>query len=90
MVKPIIRDLLTMIKEILGNRVEIEYRSVDDERCPYDPKTHYNITPYAFNPKIAKKYAGKYFLDMGQGILQCIQDLYKKYHPLKDVNGVYE
>ena len=75
------KDLLIMIKEMLGNKIEIEF-------SPKESKAHYEITPYSFSPKIAKKFVGKYHLDMGQGILQCIDEIYKKYHPHKEINGI--
>ena len=66
-------DLLTMINEILGNRIEIEL-------LPTDSELHYKITPYSFNPKVAKVYGGSYF-DLGQGILQCLNEIYKESRP---------
>lgn len=67
-------DLLTMVKEILGNRIEVEF-------LPIDSELHYKITPYSFNPKVAKVYAGASYFDLGQGILQCLDEIYKKYRP---------
>jgi len=65
------RDLLVMINEILGNQCIIEYR---DEKI----ESHYRNTPYSFNPKIGKKYVSHYYLDMGQGLLQCIDEMYRR------------
>jgi UDP-glucose 4-epimerase len=75
------KDLLIMIKEIFRNKIELEFSSKEY-------KYHYEITPYSFSPKIAKKIVGKYYLDMGQGLLQCIDEIYKKYHPHKQINGI--
>ncbi len=72
-----IKDLLTMIAEMLGNNVKIEYKDTDDKTCPYDPSLHYEITPYSFNPKIGKKLISRYYLDMGQGILDLLKDISK-------------
>ena len=66
-------DLLTMIKEMMRNRIEIEF-------LPTESELHYSVTPYSFNPKIAKVYRGDYYLDLGQGILQCLDEIYKKFH----------
>lgn len=82
-----IKDLLTMIKEMLSNKIEIEYQSEDDPGSPYGPNTHYNITPYSFNPKMAIKFVGKYHLDMGQGILQCLTKIYNELNPHEEING---
>ncbi|MFA4955749.1 MAG: NAD(P)-dependent oxidoreductase [Candidatus Methanoperedens sp.] len=76
-----IRNLLTMIDEMLGNRLEIEY-------LPTKSNLHYNITQYSFSPKIAKKYIGKYYFDIGQGLLQCLEETYKKQHKYKEVSGL--
>ncbi|MFC2156816.1 NAD-dependent epimerase/dehydratase family protein [Acidobacteriota bacterium] len=66
-----IKDFLSMIKEILGNTIEIEYSS---ERIP----EHYEITPYNFKPKVAKNLIMDYFHDLGQGILEVIYDVYNQ------------
>ena len=76
------KDMLLMIKEILGNRIEIEYE-------PFESPLHYDITPYSFEPKIAKKYISNYYLDMGQGLLQCINEIYKKYKHYDEIDGVF-
>lgn len=66
------KDLLVMINEIFGSKIKIEMRS-------RNVSAHYEITPYSFNPKIGRKYVSSYYLDMGQGLLQCIEDLYRKF-----------
>lgn len=76
------KDLLMMIKEMLGNRIEIEF-------LPVDSNLHYEVTPYSFHPKLAKKYVGKHHIDLGQGLLQCLSEIYKKYYPDKDLNIIH-
>jgi len=75
------KDMLIMIKEMLGNKIEIEF-------LPVDSDLHYEITPYTFNPKIAKKFVSNYYLDLGQGLLQCIKDIYKEHYQYKELNGI--
>lgn len=65
-----VKDLLIMIKEMLGNKLEIKY---DQKTTDY----HYEITPYAFTPKLAIRFVGKTYIDLGQGLLKCMEDLYK-------------
>ena len=60
-----------MIKEILNDSIEINYTSNVLEE-------HYNITPYAFKPKVAKKYQLNYYHDLGQGVLEQIYSNYEK------------
>jgi UDP-glucose 4-epimerase len=65
-----ISDLFTMIKEILKKDIKIIYQ----------PKSmdHYTITPYTFVPKLGKKYVKHYYVDMGQGLLLCMQEIFDK------------
>jgi UDP-glucose 4-epimerase len=64
-------DLLEMIKEMLGNEIKIEIR-------PSTRKAHYKITPYTFSPKLGKKMTTNPHIDMGQGLLSCMSELYEK------------
>jgi len=64
-------DLLEMIKEMLGNNIDIEIK-------PSTRKAHYKITPYNFKPKLGLKLVNELHIDMGQGLLQCIAELYEK------------
>jgi len=66
-----IRDLLSMIREILSNQIEIKY-------TPTSMEAHYEITPYSFRPRVAKKVVSEYYHDLGQGILDVIYDTYKE------------
>ncbi len=64
-----VKDLLIMIQEIFQGKIKIEYHSESD-------KDHYEITPYAFRPRPAKKIALKEYYDLGQGILDVIYEVY--------------
>ena len=66
-----VKDLMIMIREMLGNKIELEF-------LPTDSSLHYEITPYTFNPKIARRVISDSYLDLGQGLLQCLEDIYKK------------
>ena len=63
------KDILEMIREMLNNKVEIEI-------VPSDRKAHYMVTPYNFVPKSGKKLTVNPHKDLGQGILECMQDIY--------------
>jgi UDP-glucose 4-epimerase len=63
-----IKDLHSMVKEIFDNKIELEYLKADSNN-------HYEITPYSYHPKIAKKLIKNQFYDLGQGILECISDI---------------
>jgi UDP-glucose 4-epimerase len=73
-------DLLEMIKEMIGDHVTIEY-------LPSQRKAHYKITPYNFSPKLGRKMVNNPHIDMGQGLLQCMAELYEKVHQEKIEEG---
>jgi UDP-glucose 4-epimerase len=62
-------DMLKMLAEILGlpsDSVKFtEHKNVG----------HYVRTPYAFEPKLGKKYTPPMHVDLGQGLLQVINEL---------------
>lgn len=64
-------DLLTMINEMLGNKLSLSQVSDNNQG-------HYKITPYAFHPNTAKKLVANPYIDLGQGLLECIQEIYKE------------
>ena len=72
-------DLLEMIKEMLGNKITIEIE-------PSTRKAHYRITPYSFSPKLGLKLVNNPHVDMGQGLLQCIAELFEKLHSEKSAD----
>lgn len=78
-----IKDLFRMIEEILGRKVRVEYQN--------DPNSgHYQITPYAFMPKIGRKLTPPLTVDLGQGILRVMEDEHRKLHPeLLQEGGFY-
>lgn len=62
------KDMLYMVREMLNNRVEIEFTGAQDE-------DHYSMTPYSFIPKIGKKLVSDYYVDLGQGLLECLSEI---------------
>lgn len=73
-----IKDLLIMIKEMLDNKVEIIYKRVSPRSNAFNAREHYEITPYSFKPRIAKKIISRHYLDLGQGILSALNDLHRE------------
>ena len=65
-----VKDILSMINEMLDNQVHIEYLN---EKLA----GHYQITPYSFRPKVAEKIVPTKYHDLGQGILECIYHIYE-------------
>lgn len=69
-----IKDSFTMIKEMLDNKVNIEF-------LPATYSEHYEVTPYSFTPKLAKRIQNTYYIDFGQGILDLIEQTYEECFP---------
>lgn len=69
-------QLLQMIKEIMGNKIKINIE-------PSTRKAHYKITPYNFSPRLGSKLVNNPHIDMGQGLLLCMAEVYEKIHAEK-------
>ena len=63
-------DLLKMLAEILGKPNSVEFVESDSEG-------HYVHTPYAYHDKIGRKYVPSMHVDLGQGLLQLIDEIQK-------------
>jgi UDP-glucose 4-epimerase len=61
-------DLLKMLSEILGFPDSVEF--VDDGH-----PGHYVRTPYAYLPKLGRKYALPFHVDLGQGLIQLVDEV---------------
>jgi UDP-glucose 4-epimerase len=62
------KEMLLMIREILGGSIIIEFTGEQNA-------DHYALTPYSFVPKIGLKLVNHCYLDMGQGLLECLHEL---------------
>jgi len=76
-----VRELLMMVNEIMGNQIQINYT----KEKHYEG--HYQLTPYSFRPRVAKKYFLNTYHDLGQGLLDTIYDIYKDLNK-KDTKSV--
>lgn len=76
-------DLFKMIGEILGRELEIKFQN--------DPGSgHYQITPYAFMPKVGRKMTPHLSIDLGQGVLKVMEEVHRGLHPdLPEAGGFY-
>ncbi len=61
-------ELLNMIQEIITADIKIIQSSSDY-------MGHYKITPYAFQPTLAKKLTANPFIDLGQGLVNCLKNI---------------
>lgn len=71
------RDLLEMIKEILKGKLEIVYQ-------PRRSDTHYKMVPYVFSPRLGKKMSPGQYVDLGQGLLRCLEDIHSRVQDNQD------
>ena len=65
------KELFEMIREILGEDFEVILQNSGYVN-------HYRITPYSFQPTMSRKMVANTYVDMGQGILECIKQVYKE------------
>ena len=68
-----VRDLLSMIREIMKRKISVRFRPGSR---PDLSGLHYSVTPYAFVPKEAKKLIRRHYVDLGQGLLSVLKEVY--------------
>ncbi len=73
-----VRDLLEMIREMVGSDVQIEFRPVDSAKVQTGQSAHYAMTPYTFHPEVVKKLVNLRYVDMGQGLLDCLEEIHRE------------
>lgn len=64
-----VADLMRMIAEMMPNKPA--FRFGDRELV-----AHYTMTPYTYNPRVGHKLVSPHHIDLGQGILDCIAEIY--------------
>jgi UDP-glucose 4-epimerase len=62
------KELFEMIKEMMGGNIKIILK-----KDGYN--NHYKYTPYSFIPKRSKKLIANPHIDIGQGLLDCLNDI---------------
>ncbi len=68
-----IADLFKMFSEILGRQIPVDFQG-DHQNT----SGHYSITPYAFTPKLGRKIVSNEYVDMGQGIIQLVEEIHRQ------------
>ena len=64
-------DVMRMIAEMMPNKPKLSF---GEEVM----SGHYVMTPYTYNPKLGKKLVSSDHIEMGQGILDCIDEMYEQ------------
>lgn len=62
------QDILNMINEIMGNRLEIFCKGIPND-------AHYAMTPYSYLPKTGLKLSSNLFTDLGQGLIEILEEI---------------
>jgi UDP-glucose 4-epimerase len=62
------KNLFFMINEMLGNTIDISFSNDGYHN-------HYKTTPYSFHPTRSKKLVANPYIDMGQGIIECMKNI---------------
>ncbi|MBT5400184.1 NAD(P)-dependent oxidoreductase [bacterium] len=68
-----VSEMLNMLAEILG----LNKKSIKFTEDSYEG--HYIRTPYAYQPKLGKKYIPPVHVDLGQGLLQIIDEISRQH-----------
>ena len=63
-------EMIDLIFEIIGKKRNVNYVSSDTSHG------HYISTPYRYTPKQAKKIVPSEFIDLGEGILEIVEELH--------------
>lgn len=62
------KQIIALIAEILNKDLTVVYDQMVSE-------LHYNVTPYTYKPHINYKLVSNCYHDLGQGIIECIQEM---------------
>ncbi len=66
-----VQELFTMFEEMLNRPVQVRYLGMQANESG-----HYSITPYTFTPKLGVKITSSEYVDMGQGLLELVQQIH--------------
>lgn len=75
-----VEDLLKMLAEILGYTDDVLF--IDGEY-----EGHYVMTPYAYQPRLGHTYTPPLHVDLGQGLLQLIDDVRSQLNSEQDAES---
>lgn len=68
-----VRTLMKMVSEMIPGGIKLRF---GEKKA--DP--HYEITPYAFHPKVGHKLVANDYVELGQGIMDCLADIHERGH----------
>lgn len=68
-----VKTLMKMVSEMIPDGVELKFENQKSEG-------HYDITPYGFHPKVGHKLVANDYVELGQGIMDCLADIHERMH----------
>jgi UDP-glucose 4-epimerase len=68
-----VKTLMRMVSEMVPGGIKLKFGNQKG-----DP--HYDITPYAFHPKVGHKLVATDYVELGQGIMDCLADIHERGH----------
>ena len=72
------RELLTLIREIVGDDVEVDVRAEEaDEHLSRLYTGHYTVTPYSFRQTLTRKLVSTSYVDMGEGLIDVLHEIHE-------------
>jgi len=72
------RELLTLIREIVGDDVELDVQAEPDEELARVHSGHYAVTPYTFRPPLTRKLVSTTYVDIGEGLLDVLREIHQE------------
>lgn len=76
-----VKNLMEMIAEMIpGEKIQFDF---NENPLP----GHYVMTPYGFHPKVGHKLVANDYVDLGQGLLDCLADIYETMHTDQNCEG---
>lgn len=68
-----VENFMKMISEMIPGGVELNFQGKTDGG-------HYVMTPYGFHPKVGHKLVSNDYVDLGQGLLDCMAEIHEQIH----------
>lgn len=75
-----VENFMKMISEMIPGGVQLCFEGKIDDG-------HYIMTPYGFHPKVGHKLVSNDYVDLGQGLLDCMAEIHEHLHKSEHADG---
>jgi len=75
-----VENFMKMISEMIPGGVALNFQGKVDDG-------HYIMTPYGFHPKVGHKLVSNDYVDLGQGLLDCMAEIHEQIHKSQHADG---